>query len=241
MAFARWSLAGVLALSLTGAAFAQSVDEVEKKLVDAHAKIKSYTSKTKTTQNFDMGGGNKMSSDYSGTVEWKRVGDKSKFRTEMKGATVQSIGGTENKMDVSVLMVSDGDALYTLSEQMGQKMATKQKPDSTMTGDPKLLFEKVKAENDIKVLPDEKVEGMSTVVLEVTPKAADQSPVAKSLMYFDKETGINVKVVGKDKDGKEVFVNTVSDIKMNTDIADDRFAFTAPEGVQVMDMTGATP
>lgn len=188
-----------------------------------------------------MGGGNLMSSNYGGTIEWKRAGDKTKFRTEMKGTTTQNMGGTENKMDVSVLMVSNGDFVYTLSEQMGQKMATKQKPDPAMAGEPKKLFEKVKEENNIKILPEETVDGRSAVVLEVSPKTPDQSPVAKSLMYFDKETGINIKVVGKDKDGKEVFVNTVSDIKTNVDIPDDKFTFTAPEGVQVMDMTGSMP
>ena len=241
MSFAKWSFAAVMAIAFTGVVQAQSLDDVEKKLVEAHSKLKSYTSKTKTTQSFDMGGGNKMSSDYGGTVEWKRDGDKTKFRTEMKGTTVQNMGGTENKMDVSVLMISDGDALYTLSEQMGQKMATKQKPDTAMTGDPSKLFEKIKAENNVKVVGDEKVDGMATIVLEVIPKNVDQNPVAKSLMYFAKDTGINVKIVGKDKDGKDVFTNTSSDIKMNVDLAADRFVFKAPEGVEVMDMTGQTP
>lgn len=241
MSFAKWSLAGLMTISLASVVQAQSLEDVEKKLVEAHSKIKSYTSKTKTTQSFDMGGGNKMSSDYGGTVEWKRDGEKTKFRTEMKGTTIQNMGGTENKMDVSVLMVSDGDALYTLSEQMGQKMATKQKPDTAMTGDPKKLFEKIKADNEVKVLPEEKVDGAAAVVLEVTPKSADQSPIAKSVMYFAKDTGINVKVVGKDKDGKEVFTNSVSDVKTSVDIAADRFVFKAPEGVQVMDMTAQTP
>lgn len=240
MSFAKWSCAGLMALSLTGVVQAQSLEDVEKKLIEAHSKLKSYTSKTKTVQNFDMGG-NKMSSDYGGTVEWKRDGDKQMFRTEMKGTTTQSMGGTDNKMEVSVLMISDGNFLYTLSEQMGQKMATKQKPDTAMTGDPQKLFEKIRADNDVKVLPDEKVDGASTIVLEVTPKDSADGPVAKSVMYFAKDTGINVKVVGKDKEGKEVFTNTSTDIKVNTEIPKDRFVFTAPEGVQVMDMTGSSP
>ncbi len=230
-----------MAVSLTGVVRADSIEDVEKKLIEAHSKMKSYTSKTKTVQSFDMGGGNKMSSDYGGNIEWKRDGEKQMFRTEMKGTTTQSMGGTDNKMDVSVTMIGDGSFLYTLSDQMGQKMATKQKPDSAMTGDPKKLFEKIHADNVVKLLPEEKVDGMSTIVLEVVPKDAAGSPVAKSIMYFAKDTGINVKVVGKDKDGKEVFTNTSTDIKLNTEIPNDRFVFKAPEGVQVMDMTGDTP
>lgn len=242
MSFVKWSCVGLMALSLAGVArAADSLEDVEKKLVEAHSKMKSYTSKTKTVQSFDMGGGNKMSSDYGGNIEWKREGEKQMFRTEMKGTTTQSMGGTDNKMEVSVLMISDGDFLYTLSEQMGQKMATKQKPDTAMAGDPKKLFEKIRADNEVKVLPEEKLDGASVIVLEVIPKNTADGPVAKSMMYFAKDTGINVKVVGKDKDGKEVFTNTSTDIKLNTEIAKDRFVFKAPEGVQVMDMTGAAP
>lgn len=241
MSLVKWSCAGLLALAFAGVARAESVEDVEKKLIEAHSKMKSYTSKTKTTQSFDMGQGNKMSSDYGGTVEWKRDGDKQKFRTEMKGTTTQNMGGTENKMDVSVLMVCDGEFLYTVSEQMGQKMATKQKPDTAMTGDPKKLFEKIHGDNDLKLLPDEKVDGTACYVLEVNPKSKEPSPVAKSVMYFAKDSGINIKNVGKDKDGKDVFTNTSTDVKVNVDVSNDRFVFKAPEGVQVMDMTGSNP
>jgi outer membrane lipoprotein-sorting protein len=122
---------------------------------------------------------------------------------------------------------------------MGQKMATKQKPEVAATGDPKELFKKMHSDNTVKMLPDEKVDGVSTVVFEVVPKDVAGSPVAKSIMYFAKDTGINVKVVGKDKDGKDVFSNMSTDIKLNTEIANDHFVFKAPEGVQVMDMTGS--
>ena len=226
-----------LASSWSGLAFAQSLDDIEKKVTEAHGKMKSYTSKTKTVQNMDMGG-QKMSVDYGGTVEWKRDGDKQKFRTDMKGSTTM---GDQPKMDVSVLMVSDGEFLYTLTSQMGQTTAMKQKPDTAATGDPKKLFEKIKVDNNIKVLPDTKVDGMDTYVLEVVPKQADAGPVAKSLMHFAKDTGINVKIAGFNKEGKEVFSNTTTDIKLNTDIPNDRFVFKAPEGVQVMDMTSAMP
>ena len=241
MSFTKWSCACLMTLSLTSVVRADEVEDVEKKLIEAHSKMKSYTSKTKTVQNFDMGQGNKMSSNYDGNIEWKRDGEKQMFRTEMKGTTTTSMGGTENKLEVSMLMISDGNFFYQLSDQMGQKMATKQKPDTAMTGDPKKLFEKIHSDNTIKMLPDEKVDGVSVVVFEVIPKDTSASPVAKSIMYFSKDTGINIKLVGKDKDGKDVFTNTSTDIKLNAEIANDRFVFKAPEGVQVMDMTGAAP
>jgi outer membrane lipoprotein-sorting protein len=244
MSLTKLALVGLMVLAIPGLVQAQTVEDIEKKLVEAHSKMKSYTSKTKTTQDFDMGQGIKTSADYGGTVEWKRDGNKLKYRTEMKGVTTQSVAGQENKSEVTVLMINDGDFVYTLSDQNipnmpPQKMASKQKPDPAMSGEPAKLFEKLRQDNDLKVLPDEKVDGKDVYVLEVIPKNKEDGPVAKSLMYFAKDSGVNVKVLGKNKDGKDVFTNTSTDIKLNVDISNDRFVFKAPEGVQVMDMTGA--
>jgi outer membrane lipoprotein-sorting protein len=160
----------------------------------------------------------------------------------MKGAAVQSFGGQENKTEMSVTMICDGDSMYTLSTQMGQTMATKQKPDASLGGDLKKYFEDIIAKHNVKVLPDEKIDGEACFVIEATPKdPAAAASIAKTIMYFRKDIGINVKMVGMDKDGKEVFSNISSDFKINSDIAADRFVFKAPEGVQVMDMTGSTP
>lgn len=232
MSLVKWSHAVLISLAFAGVGRAESVEEAEKKLIEAHSKMKTYTSKTKTTQNFPG-----TSADYGGTVEWKRDGDKFTFRTEMKGTTTQG----DNKTEVTVLMICDGDFLYTVTEQMGQKMAFKQKPDPSATGDPKKLFEKIHSDNDIKLLPDEKVDGTPCYVFEVVPKNKEEGPMSKSIMYFSKESGINIKNVGKDKDGKDVFTNASTDVKLNVDIPNDRFVFKAPEGVQIMDMTGATP
>ncbi len=233
-----WIGMGVVVFAAMNVARSESVDDVQKKLVEAHAKMKSYSCKMKTVQNMDMGGGNKMSSDYTGTVEWSRKGEKYLFRSEMKGNSVQNFGGQENKMEASATIICDGDMVYTLSTQMGQTMAMKQKPDGSMGGEPKKVFEDLLARNNVKVLADEKVDGESCFVLEATPKdPAEAATMSKTVMYFRKDVGINVKTVGFDKDGKEIFTNTSTDFKLNSEIDAARFVFKAPEGVQVMDMT----
>jgi len=237
-----WIVTCFLVVGVPGLVQADSIEDIQKKLVESNAKLKSYTCKMKMVQNFDMGQGNKMQSDYSGTTEWMRKGDKFALRTEMKGTAVQSSIGQESKIEISVTMVCDGDTLYTLSTQMGQTMATKQKPDASLGGEPKKYFDELVAKNNVKVLPDDKVDGEACFVIEATPKdPAEAATIAKTIMYFRKDIGVNVKAIGKDKDGKEVFSNASSEFKINSEIAADRFVFKAPEGVQVMDMTGSQP
>ncbi|MEK7710278.1 MAG: hypothetical protein AAB341_00145 [Planctomycetota bacterium] len=237
-----WIVTCLLVVGVPGLVRADSIEDVQKKLIESNAKLKSYSCKMKMVQNLDMGQGNKVQSDYAGTTEWMRKGDKVALRTDLKGTAVQSFGGQDNKMEMSVTLVCDGDALYTLSTQMGQTMATKQKPDDSLGGEPKKFIDNIVAKHNVKVMPDDKVDGEACFVIEATPKdPADAATIAKTIMYFRKDIGVNVKTVGMDKDGKEVFSNTSSEFKINADVAADRFVFKAPEGVQVMDMTAGQP
>lgn len=237
-----WIVTCLLAVGVPGLVRADSIEDIQKKLVESNAKLKSFSCKMKMVQNFDMGQGNKMQSDYAGTTEWMRKGDKFALRTDLKGTAVQSFGGQDNKVEMSVTMVCDGDALYTLSTQMGQTMAAKQKPDDSLGGEPGKIIDDIVAKQNVKVMPDGTVDGEACFVIEATPKdPADAPNVARTIMYFRKDIGVNVKTVGLDKDGKEVFSTTASEFKINADIAADRFVFKAPEGVQVMDMTAGQP
>ncbi len=55
--------------------------------------------------------------------------------------------------------------------------------------------------------------------------------------YFDKATGVMVKSVSKNVAGKVTMESLTTDLKVNSSISADRFVFTAPEGVEVMDLT----
>ncbi len=237
-----WIVTCLFVAGTAGWVRADAVEEIQKKLSDSFSKLKSYSCKTRTVQNMEFGEGNKMQSDYAGTIEWSCRDDKIMMRTDMKGTSVQSFSGQENKSEVSTTIVCDGDMVYTLSSQMGQTMATKQKPDDSLGGDPKTYFTQILARQNVKVLPEDKFDGEACYVLEATPKdAAEAESIARTIMYFRKDIGINVKTIGLNKSGQEVFSNTSSDMKINSEIAADRFVFKAPEGVQVMDMTGAQP
>ena len=113
-----WVVSCLLVLGIGASARGESVEEVQKKLVESHGKLKSYTCKSKTVQNLDMGQGNKMQSDYAGTIEWMRKGDKFLYRTELKGNVVQNMGGQEG---TSLLGEQEGTSLlYYVFELMNR-------------------------------------------------------------------------------------------------------------------------
>lgn len=224
-------------LFFSSLASAATVEEVQKVLEDARAKVKSYTAKTKMTQDIDMGGGNKMQSTMEGTIEWMRKGDKVLYRNDNKANTVTSMGGQETKTESTAAIISDGDFMYTLGEEGGEKHAIKSPAEPSIAGDAKTMFEAMQKDSNIKVLPDEKVDGADCYVIEATPKDKTAAPMSKTVVYLRKDNALNVKNEGFDAAGKKIFSSQTTDIKLNAVIPADHFVFKAPAGVELMDLT----
>jgi outer membrane lipoprotein-sorting protein len=227
-------LAGLFALVIAAPALAQSLDDVEKKIVEAADKVKSFTADM-TMESEMQQGGRTMAHRGKGTIEVVRRGDKMLSRMEQKITMDTGAGG--QKMEVSTLTVIDEEYMYMLTEQFGQKMAMKRKPDpGQMRFAGKSMFEELRKEHDLKLLPEAQVEGRDAYVIEATPKN-QTGPVAKQVSYFDKQTGLVLKMAALDAAGKAMHTTTFSNYKTNVEIDPDHFKFKAPEGVQIMDMT----
>ena len=208
----------------------ETLESVEKKIVEKWSKLESMSAKM--TMEMSQAGASGKS---DGTVEYLKRDEKELFRSEMK--MTQEMGA--QKMEVSVCMICDGEFAYTSTDMMGQKMVMKQKPDA-MQGSPggKSMFDNLEKINELKSLPDEKVDGKPTFVIEATPKAAGAQPPMKSKLFFAKDTGIMIKMVVLDAEGKSAMTMSYTEVKLNPKIDPGRFVFEAPEGVQIMDMTG---
>ena len=214
-----------------GALAGETLESVEKKIIEQWSKLKSMSAKT--TMEMTMQG---MSMKSDGTTEYLNDQGKEKYRMDMK--MEQSFG--DQKMEGSVSTISDGTFVYNLNDMMGQKMAMKQKADS-LQGAPggRQMFDNMKKNSELTLLPDEKIDGQAAYVIESKPKSPGPQPMSKSKMYFAKDSGIMIKMVGLDAEGKAIMTMNVKDVKLNPKISPDRFVFKAPEGVQVMDMTGS--
>lgn len=221
---------------LSGAAFGQTIEEVEEKLIAASAKVKSFTADMNMVVDMttpDM----TMKTKTSGTMEFLRDGDKVYTRSEMKSSTTMVMSGQETKTDSTMLSIMDGEYVYTLTGQMGRKTAMKMKIDPKQAGVAyKGMFKDFGAGGSVKVAPSESVSGEDCYVIEVTPaQAGPQSGPSK--FYFSKDRGMMVKMVTMDGKGKPFSTMTMSNWKLNPKLDASRFKFTPPAGVQVMDMT----
>jgi|CXWL01.1.fsa_nt_gi outer membrane lipoprotein-sorting protein len=234
-----WTYPGFVLL-LAAVTRAETMDEVEKKLMEAHAKLQSYTARLKHVEHVPLTGTDFMASDVDGTIEWKRKGDAILYRLEITGTSTQKFGANEQKSEQTSTLVSDGKLFYTFAEQMGQKRFIKQKTDTSINGDIRSVLETVQADNNFKLAADEKVDGAECYVIEVTPKTppSDDNPIHKTLIFFRKDFGLNVRVVSRNKAGKDVFDNTFLNLKTNVSIDASRFVLHAPSDVEITDLTG---
>lgn len=229
----RIAIGFLAVLGLAFSAAAESVDDVIKKLDEAGAKLKSYSAKLKMDQKMEMGA-MKTVTEMSGTIEFARKDGKELFRNEMDSKMVTEGGGTDMKMVQKTLMVSDGEFMWMLNDAIdgptkGQKSATKSKAQGDM-----MSARNMKEMGDLKLLPDEKIDGEDCYVIEALMKGG--MPGMKQVVYYRKSDGITAKSVTIMND-KPIGTMTMSDIKINPNLDADRFVFKAPEGVEVVDMT----
>lgn len=218
---------------------AETMEEVEKKLSEAHAKLDSFIARIKHDEHVPLTGTDFMASKVTGTAEWIRKGDKILYRMEISGKATQNFGGNDQTAEQTSILVSDGTLFYTYAEQMGQKRFIKQKVDNSINGDIKSVLDIIRADNNYKLGPDEKVEGADCYVVEVTPKSppSDDNPVHITLIYFRKDNGLNTRVVSKNKDGRVVYDHTLVDLKTGVKIDASRFVLHQPAGVELTDLT----
>ncbi|MCG8404849.1 MAG: outer membrane lipoprotein-sorting protein [Phycisphaerales bacterium] len=232
---------------LVGSVFGQAVkaetlEDVKKKIHDKlasyqslHYKLKSVTDIKSPQMTMNM------RSDT--TFDCIRKGDKVLYRSEQKSKTDQKIAGIEQKSDGYTLVIDDGAYVYSYSEQAGQKSASKEKSSpETQTNpfDAAKSFKSTEQMFNLKLLPDETINGQPTYVIEMTPKnAAMKAFSGKNVNYYDKKTGISVKSVSYDPKGKVVGTITTTDIKINPKVDPSLFVFKAPQGVTVVDNTKA--
>lgn len=220
---------------LAPAAAADTVESVERELTKQWNKVRSMSATMVIKSDMKHGGGS-TTMDSSGTYEYQKVGDKVIFRMEMKSTTVSRYGEQETKMESAVTSVNDGEYLYTLSEQMGQKTAMKMKASTPPSLDVKSMFETMRQNNVLKLLPEQSLDGQAVYVIEATAKDSS-SAMAKTMMYFAKDSGVMLKSVSHDSQERVIQNTMYRDVKINESIAPDRFVFKTPAGVTMMDMT----
>jgi len=240
----RWSVlltAAVCVAAWAGLGWADDLESVQKSLAAKSAAMTSCTYKSTTTMVSEAPV--KSRTETVGTDEMLKKDGKWLHRMESKSTSVMEVGGQEQKTESTVLVVSDDKYIWTLSESQGQKMVIKNRVAEGQNMAVGEGFDALRKDFDLRLLPDETVEGKPAWVIEATPKKGTPAAQAGMTMryYYDKDSGVVVKMVGKSTDGKNTITTIVGDLKVNPEISADRFVFKVPEGAHVMDMTSGQP
>lgn len=230
----------VTVLFAAGQARAETLETFKKKIHDKVSAYKSMQYKTHmTSEMVNPQISYKMSTDQ--TSEFVNKGDTCLMHTESKSSAQQKIGDINQNTTTSSTDVCDGKFYYSVTDASGQKTAAKRKYDPKTQPspfDPMAGFKMIEQHFNLKLLPDETVDGKGVYVLEMTLKDAQAGmPIASTRLYYDKSTGIAVKSVSLDDKGKTVGTMTTTDIKIDASIPPERFVFKVPVGVDVVDET----
>jgi outer membrane lipoprotein-sorting protein len=243
-------LTGLLALAVlapfTGAAEEPTLDAVAEQIAAAWEKVNSYTAKMTAEGNIPMGPLS-VTTAASGSVEFMIVDEIPRFRMEIvnkMGGNMPLLGGG---MEQKALSVFNGEIVYSEMEAMGRKKYTKATPKADDERSPvggRSMVEKIRKRGEVRLLPDEQVNGVDSYVLELKPDKAgrQEGPIKPELIrfYVAKDSGIQVRSILMDADGDPVLTTNYSDITVNPELDPKRFDYTPPPGVEVIDMGDGT-
>lgn len=230
----------VLGFSVTALA-EDDLESVQKKIIEAWTRHKSLTAKMTMSSRLAVGD-TTVTATGDGTYEFLRHEGKLLSRMDLKSTAIQKSDEQENKLDQHMLMISDGDISHTLIEIAGaDSRVVKSAVAPNQKGDPKALFEFLRRQGAVAVSPEDTLEGRKVYVIEVIFRETPPFSPVKQRLSFDQESGFLVRIVGLGEGDLPMSTMTYSDIKVNVPIDPERFKFTIPEGVEVIDETMPEP
>lgn len=174
----------------------------------------------------------------SGTIEYLEKDGRMYMRAE---------GGT-SMPPMSFLAVSNGEHLFQQIDMQGQKTVMKMPMTAEMAAkvDPSEMIAKLRGAFDMKPLPDESFRGKNLWVFELTPKAGavPDAPIPIPVesvdhvkLSVDGETLSYLKLEALDKEGTSIMSFALMDVRLDAPLAPEKFAYTPPDGVKVMDVS----
>lgn len=183
-----------------------------------------------------------------GAIECLRSDGTLLFRAEGEASTDPQGSGPLPRMTNKILAVSDGTVLNMQTEMRGQVTVVQQPPNLEYLPyplGPEQIVETLATHtsgDNVKVLPEETIDGKTACVLESKPANPGEKPIYTNQtlrFYIAKDTGIPVKVEYYNPDGSLANRMTYTVVSVNEPVAPDRFAYTPPEGAKVQDLRKA--
>ncbi len=180
----------------------------------------------------------KGSTNGDGTYDLLKEGDKTKIRFYTENVLRIDIGKKSSDLRTAEFLywVTDGIVLYQSTHQAKQYyVVTKtwyEDKDILQVGGPPLMYT-LRSERHLESVEDSELDGRPVVVFKAVPPDGDWF----ELHYFDKETGIRLRLVEFDSDRVRQFEVTLTELDMNVEFEPDHFTLDIPERATIIDKT----
>lgn len=203
---------------------AETIEEVKARL-DTLPEITSMQLRATTT-----GGGEMMQ--INGTMDlWYQLSDSGvMFRNESAQTVV--ITAQNMEMQSSTLMVSTPESTYVQTEQMGQTMVRRiDRPEMPPSFSAREQLDQLEESHNLTVVGTETIEGVECTVIRAEAKQAEGGVMTQ---YIANSNGVPRRMV---MEGMGMMGSITTDmvvVSMNEAIDPEKFTYTPPEGVEVM-------
>ncbi|MCK4340704.1 MAG: outer membrane lipoprotein-sorting protein [Phycisphaerae bacterium] len=233
---ACWVFVTGAIFGFAGAAAADELESVEKKIVAAWEKHTSLTAKLTVVTKI-AGKISVVEGKSEGTLEVARTGAQTLIRQEIAMKRVWKVTGKTHKRERKSTVIFDDRHTYELAESEGKKTATKDVADRQPPVTPPFMLALLHKDYILKLLPEETLAGRKVYVIEAKPKDPKKVSIPQVVQYIDQERGVVLKSVTYGKNGEPEQTTTFTDFKFGVKIDPERFVFKPPDGVEVIDLT----
>jgi outer membrane lipoprotein-sorting protein len=226
------SLLGLLAVGT----LAGEVETLERKIQAAWDQHKSFTCRH-TMWSHRVEGEVTMSGEGEGAVAVLRKGATVLYRIDMKTSFTRSTEADEITMSLTANIIIDDEREYLVQDFDGPVRYVIVPINPRVVPSPMAVFEVLRENSDLKVLPEETVADQPAYVVEATRRSVGSDHTTKIIAYFAKDTGVLLKQVNFGIDGAPIERREYLDHKFNVDLDPQRFVFSPPPDVDVLDFT----
>lgn len=217
----------------------KTLDEVEREIISKTKAVKTCRADVERKSEVVIGGQRRVTLG-TGRYDYERRGDKVLYRIEEDVTIVLTTGmegETATHARQTAVVVCDGDYLYTSREHSQRpSRASKNRAETEVLG-----FDLLRETHDLRLLPDETINGHDVYVIEAVLKSEIESPPMRSVNYYLKDRGMLLGYVVYGADGVEFDRRMYSNFQFDVEIPAERFVFHAPEGVEIQDLSQEPP
>ncbi len=222
----------LMAIAMPAISEADTLESIETQLTERWSRISGFSATMHVE--VDMTRSRiRVRSDMSGPLLVQRTENGvTRHRSELAGRTKAGPLGLL-RADAEVLTVSTGDVTFTEQRVRDEIKVTRSKrPDPTAPGGGDRISS-MKDRYTLRALPRERIGGREALVIEARSRNPKDEPVDRIRMFFDADTGIQLRITMFDDRGREITKVSFRDIRINPIIEDDAFEYAPPEGVPI--------